>query len=97
MRGKTIKMIVEASILTEDELKRVLEYCIESGVHYIKNSSGYQGDGATVEMIQKLRSMLPTDIKIKASGGIKSKREAIKLIEAGADRIGSSACLNIIK
>lgn len=97
MRGKTIKMIVEASILTEDELKRVLEYCVESGVHYIKNSSGYQGDKATVEMIQKLRSMLPTDIKIKASGGIKSKREAIKLIEAGADRIGSSACLNIIK
>ncbi len=97
MRGKTIKMIVEASILTEDELKRVLEYCIESGVHYIKNSSGYQGDGATVEMIQKLRSMLPTDIKIKASGGIKSKREAIKLIEAGADRIGSSVCLDIIK
>ena len=97
MRGKTIKMIVEASILTEDELKRVLEYCVESGVHYIKNSSGYQGDGATVEMIQKLRSMLPTDIKIKASGGIKSKREAIKLIEAGANRIGSSACLNIIK
>ena len=97
MRGKTIKMIVEASILTEDELKRVLEYCVESGVHYIKNSSGYQGDKATVEMIQKLRSMLPTDIKIKASGGIKSKRQAIKLIEAGADRIGSSACLNIIK
>ena len=97
MRGKTIKMIVEASILTEDELKRVLEYCVESGVHYIKNSSGYQGDGATVDMIQKLRSMLPTDIKIKASGGIKSKRQAIKLIEAGADRIGSSACLNIIK
>lgn len=97
MRGKTIKMIVEASILTEDELKRVLEYCVESGVHYIKNSSGYQGDGATVDMIQKLRSMLPPDIKIKASGGIKSKRQAIKLIEAGADRIGSSACLNIIK
>ena len=97
MRGKTIKMIVEASILTEDELKRVLEYCVESGVHYIKNSSGYQGDGASVDMIQKLRSMLPTDIKIKASGGIKSKRQAIKLIEAGADRIGSSACLNIIK
>jgi deoxyribose-phosphate aldolase len=41
--------------------------------------------------------MLPTDIKIKASGGIKSKRQAIKLIEAGADRIGSSTCLNIIK
>ncbi len=60
-------------------------------------SEGRQGtSGATVEVVELLRNLLPKKVMIKASGGIKSKRQALELIRAGADRIGTSASLEII-
>lgn len=97
IRGKVLKLIVEESLLTADELARVCDFCIESEVHFVKNSTGVIGTGATPELIKKLRVLLPKEIKIKASGGIKTKEDVQALIEAGADRIGSSSCMNIIK
>jgi len=97
IRGKVLKLIVEESLLTTDELARVCDFCIESEVHFVKNSTGVIGTGATPELIKKLRVLLPKEIKIKASGGIKTKEDVQALIEAGADRIGSSSCMNIIK
>jgi deoxyribose-phosphate aldolase len=96
MRGKILKLIVEESLLTEEELARICDFCIESEVHFVKNSTGVIGTGASIENISKLRSLLPKEIKIKASGGIRKKSDVEKLIEAGADRIGSSSCLKLI-
>ncbi|MDG1296441.1 MAG: deoxyribose-phosphate aldolase [Saprospiraceae bacterium] len=96
MRGKSIKLIIEESLLTEEELARICDYCIESEVNFVKNSTGVLGTGANPEIIQRLRSLLPKEIKIKASGGIKNKQDAFALIEAGAERIGSSSCLKLI-
>jgi len=96
MRGKILKLIVEESLLTDDELSRVCDFCIESDVHYVKNSTGVIGTGATAENISRLRNLLPKEIKIKASGGIRKKSAIIGLIDAGANRIGSSSCMNLI-
>lgn len=96
MRGKTLKLIVEESLLSDDELARVCDFCIESEVHFVKNSTGVIGTGATPENISRLRNLLPKEIKIKASGGIRKKSAVNALIEAGANRIGSSSCMNMI-
>ena len=96
MRGKSIKLIIEESLLTEEELARICDYCIESEVNFVKNSTGVLGTGANPEIIQRLRSLLPKEIKIKAAGGVKNKQDAYALIEAGAERIGSSSCLKLI-
>lgn len=96
MRGKILKLIVEESLLTDDELARVCDFCIESEVHYVKNSTGVIGTGATTENINRLRNLLPKEIKIKASGGIRNKSAANALIEAGANRIGSSSCMSMV-
>ena len=96
MRGKSIKLIIEESLLTDEELARICDYCIESEVNFVKNSTGVLGTGASPETIQRLRSLLPKEIKIKASGGIRNKQDAFALIEAGSERIGSSSCLKLI-
>lgn len=96
MRGKTLKLIIEESLLTDDELARVCDFCIESEVHFVKNSTGVIGTGATPENISRIRNLLPKEIKIKASGGIRKKSVVNALIEAGANRIGSSSCMNMI-
>ena len=96
MRGKSIKLIIEESLLTDEELARICDYCIESEVNFVKNSTGVLGTGASPETIQRLRSHRPKEIKIKASGGIRNKQDAFALIEAGSERIGSSSCLKLI-
>lgn len=91
MRGKVVKVIIEAGLLTEDEIRRMCKICKDSGVDYVKTSTGYLGEGATVGVIQFLHSLLPKEIKIKASGGIRTVEDTKRLIEAGAARIGTSA------
>ena len=95
MKGKVIKLIIEASLLTNEELLKLCEICTRVGVNFVKTSTGYFG-GATPVLVKTLRENLPSSIKIKASGGIRSKLDATALIEAGADRLGSSAGIKIV-
>lgn len=95
LKGKTVKIILETTLLTVEELERLCQICTEVGVNYVKNSTGFNG-GATVEIISNLRNLLPEDIKIKAAGGIRTAEDAQKLIDAGADRLGSSAGVQIV-
>ncbi len=90
MRGRKLKLIIETGLLTKEEILKVLEVCSEMGVHYIQTSTGYNGEGATVDTIGFIRENLDSKIKIKASGNIKTYEQAIKFINAGADRIGTS-------
>ncbi|MHB8125621.1 MAG: deoxyribose-phosphate aldolase [Desulfitobacteriaceae bacterium] len=92
-----IKVIIETSLLTEDEKKRAAEIVTKIGADFIKTSSGFAGGGATVEDVRKLRTWIGEGVKIKASGGIKTRELALQLIEAGADRLGTSSGLNLIR
>lgn len=97
MKGKIIKVILETGLLTKKEIKKLCEICAEAGVNFVKTSTGFNGEGATEEVVEFLRANLPSSIKIKASGGIKSAKKARKMIEAGADRLGTSSGIKIIK
>ena len=96
LRGGKLKVILETGILTEQEIIVGCELCKEMSVDFVKTSTGFAKQGATVEAVKLLRAHLPKSIKIKASGGIKTKEFALQLIEAGADRLGSSASVDIV-
>jgi len=94
---KIIKVIVESGVLTETELKRCCDTFGPVGIDYMKTSTGYAEKGASLGDVQKMRAWLPDSVKIKASGGIRHYDFAWELIEAGADRIGCSASLQIVQ
>ena len=96
LRGGKLKVILETGILTTEEITAACDLCREMTVDFVKTSTGFVEQGATVEVIKLLRANLPASIKIKASGGIRTKEFALQLIAAGADRIGSSASIAII-
>lgn len=96
LRGKFIKIILETAMLTQEEMSKLCEICAELEVDYVKTSTGFNAAGASPEIIRQLRSLLPKTIKIKASGGIRSAQDAERLVEAGADRLGSSAGIQIV-
>jgi len=91
LKGKVIKIIFETNLLALEEIKQLCTICKDIGVDFVKTSTGFQGDGITADVVHLLRSHLPNSIKLKASGGIRTLEMAKALIEAGADRLGSSA------
>ena len=96
LRGGKLKVILETGLLTKDEIIKACELCSKLSVDYVKTSTGYIDKGATVEDIKLLRAHLPKNIKIKASGGVRDKATALAMIEAGADRIGTSSGVKIV-
>ncbi|MBI1225204.1 MAG: deoxyribose-phosphate aldolase [Bacteroidetes bacterium] len=96
MRGKTIKLILETGLLTDAEITKLCEMAAEVKVNFVKTSTGINGKGASVKIIESLRKKLPTSIKIKASGGIRDRKLAEELVAAGADRIGTSSGADIV-
>ena len=95
MRGKVIKVIIESALLTREEIAKVCEFCLESGVDFVKTSTGLY-EGADVLTVSLLKDILKDQVKIKASGGIRNYDQAIALINAGADRLGTSSGAQII-
>lgn len=96
LKGAVLKVIIETALLTKKEKVKILEICDEIGVDYVKTSTGFAKEGAKVEDIELMRSKLSDKIKIKASGGIKTKEQAIALIKAGADRLGASSGVKLV-
>ena len=96
-KGKLIKMIIESGILTDEEIIICCDLYGAAGVDFMKTSTGYAEKGATIEAVQLMRKHLPATIKIKASGGIKNYSFAQQLIDAGADRLGCSSSVQIVK
>lgn len=98
LKGKIMKIIIEAGLLRSEEIAKLCELCNDIGVEYIKTSTGVLAPGASVQMVKFISSCLQgTQIKIKASGGIKSKEFALELLNAGASRIGTSSGLDLIR
>jgi deoxyribose-phosphate aldolase len=95
--GKIVKVIVESGILSDVEIVKCCEVYSRVGVDFLKTSTGYAEKGATVEAVRLMREHLPETIRIKASGGIRTYAFAQQLIDAGADRLGCSASVEIVK
>lgn len=91
--GLLIKVIIETCLLTEDEKKTAAEIVKRAGADYIKTSTGFAGGGATVEDVRNLKAWVGEGVKVKASGGIRTREFALELIQAGAERLGTSAVL----
>ena len=96
LRGKKMKLIIEMGLLEEAEIIKVCEFAACSGVDFVKTSTGFNDTLTTPEDIKYLRSILPANIKIKASGGIRTKEDVSLMVEAGADRIGTSSGVRIV-
>ena len=94
--GKTVKAILETTVLTEEEKRLAAEICLDAGVSYLKTSTGWFG-GATVADIKILKEVSRGRVGIKASGGIRTVEQAIALIEAGATRLGTSRGVDLVK
>lgn len=92
--GAFMKVIVETDLWTSDQLLKILRLCADAGVDFVKTSTGYHRAPVSVEIIRSIRGFLPSNVGIKASGGIRSLEVANALIEAGADRIGTSSLFN---
>ena len=92
-----LKVIIEVAYLTDEEIVKAARLCSDAGVDFVKTSTGMvTNGGATEHHIKLLREVLPSSVGIKASGGIKTREQAIQLIEAGADRIGTSSAAQIV-
>ncbi|MCF8254558.1 MAG: deoxyribose-phosphate aldolase [Bacteroidia bacterium] len=97
LQNKHAKVIIETCYLNEEEIKTICKICADCEADFVKTSSGYGTEGATVENVKLMRKFLPAKTKIKAAGGIKTKEMANELVAAGADRLGTSASLVLIK
>ena len=92
-----LKVIIETCLLTEDEKVKACKLALNAGADFVKTSTGFSTGGATVADIKLMKEAVEGKIKVKASGGIHTKEEALALIEAGADRIGASKSIDICK
>ncbi len=94
--GKVFKIIIETCLLSLDEIIKMTEICNETFVNFIKTSTGFDSEGASIHDIEIINKYKNDVLEIKASGGIKTREDAIKFIEAGASRIGTSHGVEII-
>lgn len=94
---KIIKVIIETAYLTDYEIVQASKICADAGADFIKTSTGFASSGAKVEHIRLIRNAVPDEVGIKASGGIKTREQAISMIEAGASRLGTSSGIAIVK
>lgn len=94
---KLVKVIIETSLLTDEEKVKACKIAMEAGAHYVKTSTGFSNGGAKVEDIKLMRDTVGDKLGVKASGGVRTYEDALKFIDAGASRLGASSGVNIIK
>lgn len=92
-----VKVIIEACLLTDEEKIKACELSQKAGADFVKTSTGFSTGGATVHDVALMRKTVGTDMGVKASGGVHSHEEALAMIEAGANRIGASAGVKLLK
>ncbi len=98
-QGKNLKVILETDLLTKEEIKKACELCIKAGADFVKTSTGFvkNGVGAQVEDVKLMYDTVKdAGLKVKASGGIRDRETAEKMIEAGASRLGTSSGVKIV-
>src|SRR5579859_8175937 len=94
---KILKVIIETAYLSDEEIVNASKLCADAGVDFVKTSTGFASSGAKEEHVRLMSSVLPASVGIKASGGIKTREQALGLIRAGATRIGTSSGIKILE
>ena len=94
---KLLKVIIETAYLDEEEIKRACTWCQDAGVDFVKTSTGFAPSGAKQDHIKLMRGHLHANVGIKASGGIRTYEDAVAMLEAGADRLGTSSGVALVK
>lgn len=99
-QNRPLKVILETDLLTQDEIKKACELCIKGGADFVKTSTGFvkNGVGAKVEDVKLMyETVKDAGLQVKASGGIRDRETALKMIEAGAVRLGTSSGVKIVE
>ncbi|MDK9860658.1 deoxyribose-phosphate aldolase [Staphylococcus equorum] len=95
--GKTVKVIIETCLLTDEEIVKASELSKVAGANFVKTSTGFAGGGATPEDVKLMKDTVGDDLEVKASGGVRNLEDFNKMLEAGATRMGASAGVQIIQ
>lgn len=95
--NKILKVIIETCLLTDEEKCRMCEVVTNAGAEYIKTSTGFSSAGATFHDVQLFSEHIGKNVKIKAAGGISSMEDAQRFVELGADRLGTSRMIKLVK
>ncbi len=96
-QGATVKVILETCLLTKEEIVRACHLCVKAGAAFVKTSTGFSVSGARVEDVKIMKEAVASLCKVKASGGIRTAQDMNEMIKAGADRIGASAGVELLK
>ena len=96
-RGRVVKVILETALLTREEKITACQLARDAGAHYVKTSTGFGVDGATVEDVRLMRDTVGLEMGVKAAGGIRDLETALAMIDAGASKIGTSTGLQIME
>lgn len=94
--GNLVKVIIETALLSDEEKILACNLAVQAGADYVKTSTGFSTGGATVEDVALMKKTVGDKAKVKASGGVKTKEDAINMVQAGAERLGTSNGLQII-
>lgn len=97
VRGKAIvKVIIETGLLNDEQKRTACRLAEEAGAHFVKTSTGFGPGGATVEDVRLMRAAVSPSVQVKASGGVRDYKTAVTMIEAGANRLGTSSGVAIV-
>lgn len=96
-QGKIVKVILETCLLTANEIVKACQLCMQAKADFVKTSTGFSTSGATVEAVELMKVTVQEKMQVKAAGGIRNYDDMIKMIQAGASRIGTSAGCQIMK
>ncbi|MHA7175626.1 deoxyribose-phosphate aldolase [Arthrobacter sp. Sr24] len=91
-----LKVIIETSLLSDDEKILACQAAVEAGADFVKTSTGFNGGGATAQDVGLMRETVGPDVGVKASGGVRTREKALEMIQAGATRIGTSSGIAIV-
>jgi len=95
--GRLVKVIIETCLLSDEEKVKACQLAVDAGAAFVKTSTGFSTGGATMEDVALMRKTVGEQVGVKASGGIRSLAEMLKMIDAGATRIGTSSGVKIIE
>ncbi len=95
--GKTVKVIIETALLTEEEKVKASELTKAAGAHFVKTSTGFSTGGATPEDVKLMKDTVGESVEVKAAGGVRNLEDFKAMIDAGAKRIGASAGVQIMQ
>ena len=95
-KNALLKVIIETAYLDNFDIRIACEICEEAGADFVKTSTGFTTKGADIEQVKLMREVLPSNIQIKASGGIQTFEQALAFIEVGATRLGTSSGVAIV-